>query len=212
MNVSGPESGEGLGSLSTVQGEQGYFLHDTVIFTPAGIPFGVLEAQTWARDPGDYGKKAKRKQKGIGEKESYPWLRSLEATDRAQKEAPEVRWVSVGDREADIYELFERAEQLGSSFLVRSFHKRKVGKETKVWDLGEEEEPAGRVKVSVKGKDKKTREAEVEIRFREGTILNPQGERDKGEIPVWALWAGEVSPPAGVRTRGWGVLIGWNGV
>ena len=81
-------------------------------------------------------------------------MRSLEAADRAQKEAPEVRWVSVGDREADIYELFERAGQLGSSFLVRSFHKRKLSKETKVWDLGEEEEPAGRVKVSVNGKDK----------------------------------------------------------
>lgn len=77
--------------------------------------------------------------------------------DRAQKETPEVRFVSVGSHEADICELFERAEQLGSSFLVRSFHNRKVSEETKVWDLVEEEKPAGRAKVSVKGKGKKTR-------------------------------------------------------
>jgi hypothetical protein len=130
-------------------------LHDTVVFTPAGIPLGVLDVQAWARDPEEHGKKAKRKQKRIEEKESHKpacaehadrWLRSLQATSGAQKEAPEVRFVSAGDREADIYELFELAEQLGSSFLVRSFHNRKVSDETKVWNLVGKEEPAGRMK------------------------------------------------------------------
>ena len=51
-----------------MQGEQGYFLHDTVVFTPAGIPLGVLDAQTWARDPEEHGKKAKRKQKRMSYK------------------------------------------------------------------------------------------------------------------------------------------------
>ena len=107
--------------------------------------------------------------------------------------------MSVGDREADIYELFELAEQLSSSFLVRAFHNRKVSEEAKVWDFVEEEKPAGRMKVSAKGKDKKTREAELEIRFREVNILNPKVERDKEEIPLWAIWAREVSPTGAER-------------
>jgi hypothetical protein len=206
MNLSNHRETEGLGCLSATQGEDGYLLHDTVVFTPAGVSLGVLDAQTWARDPEEHGKKANRKQKRIEEKESYKWLRSLQATDRAQKEAPEVRFVSVGDREADIYELFELGEQLGSSFLVRSFHNRKVSGETKVWDSVEEEEPAGRVKVSSKGKDKKTREAELEIRFREVSILNPKGERGKGAIRLWAIRAREVSPPAGEKALDWKLL------
>lgn len=51
MNLSNHEAAEGLGCLSTEQGEDGYFLHDTVVFTTAGIPLGVLDAQTWARNP-----------------------------------------------------------------------------------------------------------------------------------------------------------------
>ena len=114
--------------------------------------------------------------------------------------------MSVGDREADIYELFELAERLSSSFLVRAFHNRKVSEEAKVWDFVEEEKPAGRMKVSAKGKDKKTREAELEIRFREVNILNPKVERDKEEIPLWAIWAREVSPTGAERALDWKLL------
>ena len=63
MNLSNHEATEGLGCLSTEQGGDGYFLHDTVVFTSTGIPLGVLDAQTWARDPDEQGKKAKRRRK-----------------------------------------------------------------------------------------------------------------------------------------------------
>ena len=62
---------------------------------------------------------------------------------------------------------------------MRSFHKRKVSEEMRVWDFVDKEVAGGRIKVSVKGKDKKTREAELEIRFREVSIRNPKGEKEK---------------------------------
>lgn len=204
MNLSNHEATEGLGCLSTEQGEDGYFLHDTVVFTTAGIPLGVLDAQTWARDPEEHGKKAKRKQKRIEEKESYKWLRSLQATAGAMTEVPGVQWVSIGDREADIYELFERAQQKGVSFLVRSFHNRKVSEDTKVWEVVDREIPAGRMKVSVKGKDKRERVAELEIRFREVRVKNPK--RQKEDITLWAIRAKEVSSPKGEEGLDWKLL------
>ena len=204
MNLSTHEATKGLGCLSTEQGEDGYFLHDTVVFTTAGIPLGVLDAQTWARDPKEHGKKAKRKQKPIEEKESYKWLRSLQATARAMKEASGVDWVSVGDREADIYELFELASQQEVSFLVRSFHNRRVCGDTKVWEVVDREVPVGRMRVFVKGKDKREREAELEIRFREVRIRSPK--REKEEVRLWAIRAKEVSPPKGEEGLDWKLL------
>jgi len=204
MNLSNHEATEGLGCLSTTPGEDGYFLHDTVVFTTDGIPLGVLDAQTWAREPEDHGKKAKRKQKRIEEKESYKWLRSLEATAGAMKEASGVQWVSIGDREADIYELFERAQQQGVSFLVRSFHNRKVCGDTKVWEVVDREIPAGRMKVSVKGKDKREREAELEIRYREVRIENPK--RQNEDITLWAIRAQEVSSPNAEEGLDWKLI------
>jgi transposase Tn5 family protein len=127
MNLSGHEATQGLGCLSTEAGEEGYFLHDTVVFTPGGIPLGVLDAQTWAREPEEHGKKAKRKQKQIEEKESYKWLKSLQSTAKAVKEAPEVQWVSVGDREADIYELFEVARREEESLDWKLLTNRETG-------------------------------------------------------------------------------------
>ncbi len=204
MNLSTHEATKGLGCLLTEQGEDGYFLHDTVVFTTAGIPLGVLDAQTWARDPKEHGKKAKRKQRPIEEKESYKWLRSLQATARAMKEASGVNWVSVGDREADIYELFELASQQEVSFLVRSFHNRRVCEDTKVWEVVDREVPVGRMRVFVKGKDKREREAELEIRFREVRIRHPT--REKEEVRLWAIRAKEVSPPKGEEGLDWKLL------
>lgn len=204
MNLSNHEATEGLGCLSTKQGEEGYFLHDTVVFTTTGIPLGVLDAQTWARDPEEHGKKAKRKQKPIEDKESYKWLRSLQATARAAKEASGVQWVSVGDREADIYELFELANQQAVSFLVRSFHNRRVCEDTKVWEVVNREVPGGRMRVFVKGKDKREREAELEIRFREVRIRHPK--KEKEEVRLWAIRAKEVSPPKGEDGLDWKLL------
>lgn len=204
MNLSSHEATEGLGCLSTKQGEYGYFLHDTVVFTPSGIPLGVLDAQAWSRDPEEHGKKAKRKQKPIEEKESYKWLKSLQATAGAMKEASGVQWVSVGDREADIYELFELASQEEVSFLVRSFHNRRVCEDTKVWEVVDREVSGGRMRVCVKGKDKREREAELEIRFREVRIRHPK--REKEEVRLWAIRAKEVSPPGREEALDWKLL------
>ena len=43
FNLSNHKSTKGLGCLSSSQGELGYLLHDTVIFTTNGVPLGVLK-------------------------------------------------------------------------------------------------------------------------------------------------------------------------
>jgi len=206
MNLSGHEATEGLGCLSTEAGEDGYFLHDTVVFTARGIPLGVLDAQTWSREPSEHGKKAKRKEKQIEEKESSKWLKSVRATAEAMKETPEVQWISVGDREADIYELFELASREEVPFVVRSIHNRNISGDTKVWEAVDREDSVGRMKVTVKGKDRKEREAELEIRYREVMIPHPRGGKAAGEVRLWAIRAREVSVTGQEESLDWKLL------
>ncbi|MSR64836.1 MAG: hypothetical protein EXS18_03535 [Verrucomicrobiae bacterium] len=40
--------------------------------TPEGEPLGRLDAQCWARDPKQFGKKHRRRRRPLGEKESRP--------------------------------------------------------------------------------------------------------------------------------------------
>ena len=46
-------------------------LHDTMTFTPEGTPLGLLNVQCWARDPQQAGKKHRRHQLPIEQKEKH---------------------------------------------------------------------------------------------------------------------------------------------
>jgi hypothetical protein len=190
FNLSNHSRTNGLGSLSSSQGELGYLLHDTVLFTTKGVPLGVLDSQTWSREVDAHGKSKQRRNKPIEEKESIKWLKSLRAMSEAQKKAPLVKYVSVGDRESDIHELFEEAEELEVNFLVRSCQNRRTSQAIKVWDLVENSKPAGIMDVRLKD----GREVKLVIRFQEVTLLAPRDNKScKGDIKLYAISAKEVS-------------------
>ena len=92
----------GLGPIGNGYG-RGLLVHTTLATTPDRLPLGLLAQQDWARDPDDRGKKRRRKQLPIGQKESQKWLTSLQTVNAWAAECPGTRFVSVGDAEADIY-------------------------------------------------------------------------------------------------------------
>lgn len=73
----------------------------------------------------------------IEDKESYKWLKSYQATAAVQANCPRTTLVSVGDREADIYELLQEAaaHPEGPKLLVRAEHNRKLQDEQqRLWE------------------------------------------------------------------------------
>ena len=118
---------EDLGPINT-KGDKGTGLevHDTMAFTPEGVPLGLLDVQCWARDPEEAGQSARRKERPIEEKESFKWIQSYRATAEIQKLCPGTMLVSVGDRESDLHDLFAEAGQNpdGPKLLVRSERSR----------------------------------------------------------------------------------------
>src|SRR5713101_9928499 len=109
-------------------------VHSTLAFTPERVPLGLLAQHVWARDPDDVGKRTRRKQLPISQKESQKWLTSLAAVCRAQDECPQTRFVSIGDREADVYDLLAAARPEGVEWLIRASWDRCVqAPERYVW-------------------------------------------------------------------------------
>ena len=61
LNYTAHAATEGLGPIgSTAAGPQGLQLHSTLAFNVQGTPLGFIDVQCWARDPDEFGKKAKR--------------------------------------------------------------------------------------------------------------------------------------------------------
>lgn len=120
---------ENLGPITNIPtGVVGLMLHGTLAVNTEGTPLGLLAAQCWARNPAEFGKKAKRHKLPIEEKESNKWLISFKAATATAAACPDTTVVSVGDREADIYELFALADQTPKAplLLVRAQHDRKL--------------------------------------------------------------------------------------
>jgi len=199
----------GLGSLGHTAC-QGLHVHRTLAFTPERLPVGLLAQHVWARDPDAMGKRERRKQLPIGQKESQKWLTSLAAVRSAHDWCPQTRFVSMGDREADVYDLLASERPTGVDLLVRAAWNRCVeAPERYVWATVEAQPPVEHIVLHVPRRGQQpARDARLALRFCPLTLCPPQHRMSEG-LPAVALWAvqvREVAPPAGVEPIEWLLL------
>jgi hypothetical protein len=190
-----PPEGAGPINSTSKRSAVGLVLHDTMAFTPEGTPLGLLNVQCWARDPEQAGKKHRRHQLPIEEKESIKWLLSYRAVAEIQKLCSDTMLVSVGDREADLYELFHHAvkDPCGPRLLVRAerTRNRKVEQED-LWQKMTAEPVAGGLEVAVPRRGaRRARTARLEVRFAQVKLSPPKSSKFQ-PLSVWAVYAREV--------------------
>jgi hypothetical protein len=210
LNYTAHAATEGLGPIaSTAKGAQGLKLHSTFAFNTEGTPLGFLDVQCWARDPADFGKKVRRHRVPIEEKESYKWITGYRETASAQTRCPSTMLVSVGDRESDIYELFEEAAKTanGPKLLVRAMHNRKLKDEQqRLWETIESRPVDGIQVLQVPRRgNRAARVAELEIRHAAVSLVASEGRKGPA-IAVWAVLAREQEAPDGVTPLDWMLL------
>jgi hypothetical protein len=198
----------GLGPLA-VPSHQGLVAHTTLALTPEHLPLGLLQQQVWARDP-SLRRNHDHKQRTIEDKESQKWLTSLEAVSEARAACPDSQFVSVGDREADLYDLFLVERPVGVDLLVRAAQDRKADHpETYLWATMASASIAATVTVHMGARaGQPARSATLTVRWRQ-VRLRPPTSRAKEKLPsvtVWAVWAIERDPPKGVKAVEWLLL------
>jgi Transposase Tn5 dimerisation domain len=117
--------------------------------------------------------------------------------------------VSVGDREADIYELFEHeaAHPEGPKLLVRAEHNRKLQDEQlRLWQTMQARsvDAVQLLQVPRQG-SRAARQARMDIRYAAVSLVAPAGHKGPA-LAVWAVLAQEQDAPAGVKPLEWMLL------
>ena len=212
----------GLGVIGTNQTgakSPGLKMHSALAIGEDGLPLGVLSTDVYPPKAGD----KQPQNRPIEEKESYRWLRIFEEAAEIAPSLEHTELVAVGDRESDIFELFDlRRRNPSVHLLVRAKHNRCLtDHKLKLFDhLGdlpvearaEIEVPRQREK---KGKPSKpgrpalpARTAQVELRWDKVTIAAPQAAqtRDLPPVQLYALLVVEPDPPEGAKRVRWVLL------
>jgi hypothetical protein len=112
----------GLGFINQSK-QQGIKVHSCIAVSGDGEPLGLLHQYNWIRDV-QQGKRGQRRKKETAEKESQRWLDTLKASEIGVN--ADVVLVHIGDREADIFDLFAMPRQSNSELLIRAEHNRKI--------------------------------------------------------------------------------------
>jgi len=194
---------QGLGPIGTKQQDmQGFVMHSTLLMTGTATPLGLIDQSLWVRPEAAKQMSAEQRRRlPIEEKESYKWLSALTHTVKRMPDGP--RLVTIGDSEADIFELFAHAQLLETDLLVRAGQNRSVCEPEigLLWDTLKAQPVQGRIEVSVPARNQQpARVARLTVRFTSVKLPPPQ-HLDKNLEPVEfdAVLVWEEQPPAGVE-------------
>lgn len=186
----------------------GFFLHNTLLMTESGLPLGLLEQKIFQHHAGE---KVAHKSRPITEKESFRWIESLRST---QSLSQEKTIVSIGDREADIYELFAEAAEIEVKILIRAAKDRILeGEEHEtLWSCMKRSPIAGEHTIHIPARhNQKERFATLEVRYSEIT-LKPTHRSSKAKekilhpIKMQAVWLHESEAPLDMEPLEWMLL------
>jgi hypothetical protein len=201
-----------MGTLALKESNE-FLLHPAIAFTPQRTNLGVLHHHLWQRPDEPIGHL--RDLKPITEKESLRWLQTYELCHAVQAQMPETLVVTVGDRESDIYELYQSAQntpaERRAEFIVRAKANRRVDTDDEarcLWEVMQTAPVAGYYELTLgRTKYRSVRDAVFAVRFKEHTLLGAK--RVDGRLPpatVYAVYATELSPPDGEKPIEWMLL------
>ena len=209
LNYSHHPEKSGLGPINTQKDKSiGLLLHDTMAFTPDGLPLGLLDVQVWARDPDEAGKRDKRHTTPIEEKESFKWIKSYHNVCDVQARCPETRLIVMADREADIHELFTEHVTTPNSaeLLIRAekSRNRNIKDEEEqiqsLWPFMEAMKPASVIELTVPPKKGQLpRIARLEVRFSPVTLKAPRRKNKLPDVFIHAVQVKEIDAPQDVK-------------
>lgn len=210
LDYSHHPSKQGMGPIGTTQQAlSGLVMHSTLVTNLEGLPLGVLSEQIWSRDetPKQHTPE-ERRQRPIEEKESHKWLVGLR--ESVKQKPDQTQLITVGDSEADIFELFNCARQLKTDLLIRAAQDRSVcaPEVGRLWATLEAQPIAGHLAVHVPKREQHcARETTVRVQSMSLSLQAPQHLRATlGPVALYGILVQEVNPPTDGEPLGWLLL------
>jgi len=217
---------QGLGSLGTNQTgarSTGLHLHSTLALTAEGLPLGVLDAHCQA--PPARADDERPCAIPIKDKKTFDWIQGLRQCEQAAARMPQTRLVSVMDREADFFELFDEQRRRNKvDLLVRAKHDRLIddplsAEQRTLFEQVRSGSAKSRLAIAVprhSSRPKKSksqaraghpkRMAQVQLRWREVVLPAPKHHAGKPPLRLWVVHVRETRAPAGVARLEWFLL------
>lgn len=215
---------DGLGVIGTNQtGAQsrGLHLHSLLAVTPTGLPLGVLDARCHAPQPRAPDETRPCARIPIEEKDTFAWMRGFRETVAVAAQIPRTHVITVCDREADFFELFDEQRQHPRvDLLVRAKHNRHLATTPgKVFDVVRQASVLAEVRVHVprqSARSKRSKQqarparpgrvADFAVRAVRVRLLPPDAHRTKTPMDVWVVHAREQTPPPETKALEWFLL------
>lgn len=196
LNYTSHPQTTGLGFINQTS-QQGMKVHSCFAVSGMGEPLGILHQFCWSRKQ-PKGKRHQRRKTPIAQKESYRWLKGVTAAEQGLPES--VQRVHVGDREADIFELFAHPRAAASELLIRAEHNRKVQHELGYLIPTLEQAPIlGRLTLELQRNPKRpARQAHLQLRAMMVMVEVPRNHPtpdDLSPVPLNAILVEESVPP-----------------
>ena len=223
-----------IGRNQTAAKTLGLHLHLTLAVSGAGLPLGVLRCGFDEPPPGEASPEQASGESGeehSGNHDTEPetddsvrktrrWLDGLHDVAEAASELPrKTRVISVMDREADFFELFDTQRRTGRvEVLVRARHDRRLGEGLPKLFAALRNAPAdGHVEIDIArvserpkssrkpaGPARSARVARAEVHYRELTL--PPTIEGLAPVRLWAVHVRESVPPEGEKPVEWFLL------
>lgn len=207
---------EGIGTVSLIKGRHarhtvcGLLMHASLVVTTAGVPLGLAAVKFWTRSKFKGTNALKRTvnptRVPIEQKESVRWLDNLrQATAHLGDPG---RCIHIGDREADIFELFSAALDAQTHFLVRTCVDRLAGQgKTTVAKAMARQPIRGSHEVEVRDEHGRVSTARVCLRFCRLTVHPPVGKQKRyPALSLTVIHAHERGKPEGRDPIRWHLL------
>lgn len=203
INVTSRPATRGMGYLGSPQC-RGLLLHSLLAISPTGVPLGVFRQFAWVRPLDQLGKRHRRRQRALKEKESQRWLDGLTATAECFPQHPHV--VLMGDRESDVFDLFAMPRPAHIDLLVRVCReKRRVEHPTKYLDKALRSEPVrGYVQIEIPPRaNRQARSAKMAVRWLSLDVRAPSHGPKRPALRLTFLLIEEINPAQGEKPVRW---------
>jgi hypothetical protein len=187
------------------EGGGGLYLHAAVaVDTESDAILGLTDARFLSRT---HGRKALRKSKPIGQKESQRWIDAAHRS--AEVCAGAARLTVIGDRENDIFEaLVDRPE--GADLLIRAAYDRALEDEGRLFATIDALPVSAWGALDIAARPgRKARQARIALRFARVQLARPRGAGKAGlpaSIGVTVVDVREEAPPKGEAPVHWRLL------